>query len=54
VVRAGREASVPFEQVVPGDLVVIRSGERIPVDGVIRHGASTVDGSLLNGEYAPV
>jgi Cu+-exporting ATPase len=54
VIRAGQEASIPIEQVVPGDLVVIRPGERIPVDGVIRDGASTLDESMLTGESAPV
>ncbi len=39
----------PSNRSCPGDLVVIRSGERIPVDGVIRDGASTVDGSMLIG-----
>jgi Cu+-exporting ATPase len=54
VIRGGREADVPVEQVAPGDLVLVRPGEKIPVDGVIRDGASAVDESMLTGESLPV
>ncbi len=54
LIRDGREVVVPADQVRPGDLVVIRPGERVPVDGVIRDGASTVDESMLTGESKPV
>jgi len=54
VIREGREGSIPIEHVRPGDVVVIRPGERIPVDGVVLEGASTVDESTLTGESAPV
>jgi P-type Cu+ transporter len=54
VIRAGVETSLPIDQVTPGDLVVIRPGERIPVDGAVRDGASSVDESMLTGESAPV
>ena len=54
VVRDGREADVPVEEVVPGDLVVVRPGEKVPVDGVVEQGASAVDESMLTGESLPV
>jgi len=54
VVRGGQELDVPVEEVVPGDLVVVRPGERIPVDGVVCEGASAVDESMLTGESLPV
>jgi Cu+-exporting ATPase len=54
VVREGREQDVPVAQVVPGDLVVVRPGERLPVDGVITEGGSAVDESMLTGEPMPV
>jgi Cu+-exporting ATPase len=54
VVKGEREMDVPVEEVVPGDLVVVRPGEKIPVDGVIEDGASAVDESMLTGESMPV
>ena len=54
VVRDGREADVPVEEVVPGDLVVVRPGEKIPVDGRVEDGRSAVDESMLTGESLPV
>jgi P-type Cu+ transporter len=54
VVRDGAEADVPVEQVVPGDVVLVRPGESIPVDGVVLDGRSAVDESLLTGESMPV
>ncbi|MBI3457252.1 MAG: copper-translocating P-type ATPase [Candidatus Rokubacteria bacterium] len=54
VVRDGREADIPVEAVQVGDLVVVRPGEKIPVDGVVREGASAVDESMLTGESLPV
>ena len=50
----GAERDVPVEQVRAGDVVVVRPGEQIPVDGVVRDGRSTVDESMLTGEPAPV
>ena len=52
--RQGNEFEIPAGQVVKGDLVVIRPGERIPVDGVVLEGASEVDESLITGESLPV
>jgi P-type Cu+ transporter len=54
VVRAGQELEVPVEEVVPGDLVLVRPGEKIPVDGIVREGESAVDESMLTGESLPV
>jgi heavy metal translocating P-type ATPase len=54
VVRDGREEEVPIEQVRPGDLVRVRPGESIPVDGEVVEGASGVDQSLVTGESIPV
>jgi Cu+-exporting ATPase len=52
--RGGVEVELPVEQVVVGDLVVIRPGERVPVDGEITEGRSHVDESLVTGESLPV
>ena len=54
VVRDGAEVDVPIEEVHVGDLVVVRPGERIPVDGVVFEGHSAVDESMLTGEPLPV
>ena len=54
VIRGGAEVEVPIADVHVGDEVVLRPGERIPVDGVVLRGASTVDESMLTGEPAPV
>jgi len=54
VVRDGAEVMVPVEQVVVGDLLRVRPGEKIPVDGEVVDGASAVDESMLTGESVPV
>jgi Cu+-exporting ATPase len=54
VVRDGREVDVPVEEVLVGDLVVVRPGEKIPVDGEITEGATAVDESMVTGESLPV
>ncbi|ODP31004.1 heavy metal translocating P-type ATPase [Pandoraea sp. ISTKB] len=51
---AASEVDVPLSQVKVGDWVVVRAGERVPVDGVIRDGASQLDESLLTGEPLPI
>jgi P-type Cu+ transporter len=54
VLRDGAEVDVPVAEVVAGDLVVVRPGDQIPVDGVVAAGASAVDESMLTGESLPV
>jgi len=54
VVRDGAEVDVPVEEVRVGDLVIVRPGERMPVDGVVVEGHSAVDESMLTGEPLPV
>jgi len=54
VLRAGEEREVPVEAVQPGEVVVVRPGERIPVDGEVIEGHATVDPSALTGEAMPV
>ena len=54
VVRDGAEADVPVDEVLHGDVVLVRPGERIPVDGQVASGQSAVDESMLTGESLPV
>ncbi len=54
VVRAGVDVEVPVDAVVPGELVRVRPGEKIPVDGVVVEGRSYVDESMITGEPVPV
>jgi Cu+-exporting ATPase len=54
VMRDGAETEVPVEEVAVGDIVIVRPGEKIPVDGVVVAGRSAVDESMLTGESLPV
>ncbi len=54
VVRDGQELDIALMQLVVGDLVIVRPGERVPVDGIVEEGASAVDESMLTGESIPV
>jgi P-type Cu+ transporter len=54
VVREGRESDVPVEDVRVGDVLVVRPGEKVPVDGVVVTGTSAVDEAMITGESVPV
>ena len=54
VLRAGVERDVDIAHVMPGEVVVVRPGERVPVDGTVLQGASAIDESMLTGESLPV
>ena len=54
VIRDGNEAQISVDDVQVGDLILVRPGERIPVDGIVRQGFSSVDESMITGESIPV
>ncbi|MDP3698960.1 MAG: heavy metal translocating P-type ATPase [Nanoarchaeota archaeon] len=54
VFRKGKELKIPIEQVVVGDMIIVKPGEKIPVDGMVVEGYSSVDESLVTGESMPV
>ncbi len=54
VVRGGMEVDIPPEELVPGDLMIVRPGAKVPTDGVVEEGISHLDESLLTGESMPV
>jgi len=54
VIRNGREVDLPIAEVVWGDIILVRPGEKIPVDGEIVDGVSTIDESMVTGESVPV
>jgi len=54
VIRDGGEMEIETEEVIPGDIVIVRPGEKIPVDGRVTEGSSAVDESMLTGESIPV
>ena len=53
VMRDGAEVMLPVESVLPDDIVAVRPGERLPVDGIVTEGASTIDESMLTGRKHP-
>lgn len=54
VIRNDEEMSIPLEEVVAGDIVIVKPGEKIPVDGIVVEGTSAIDESMLTGESIPV
>jgi Cu+-exporting ATPase len=54
VFRGGEEKQIPIEEVVTGDLIQVKPGERVPVDGIVREGYSSLDESMITGESIPV
>ena len=54
VIRDGKELEVPTADIVVGDLIRLRPGDKVPVDGVVTSGSSSVDESLITGESVPV
>jgi Cu+-exporting ATPase len=54
IIRDGKELDIPVETVEIGDLILVRPGEKIPVDGVVKEGYSSVDESMISGESIPV
>ncbi|WP_091689805.1 heavy metal translocating P-type ATPase [Methanococcoides vulcani] len=54
VIRNGEEIEVAVEDVVTGDIVVVRPGEKLPVDGIVTEGSSSIDESMITGESIPV
>ena len=54
VVRNGEEMNIPTDEVIPGDIVLVKPGTKVPVDGEVVEGSSSVDESMLTGESIPV
>jgi Cu+-exporting ATPase len=54
VIRDGKEMDIPVDEVLVGDIITVRPGEKIPVDGILREGKSAVDESMITGESVPV
>jgi Cu+-exporting ATPase len=54
VIRDGEEKEIPIEELQVGDLILVKPGERVPVDGIIREGHSSLDESMITGESIPV
>ncbi|AEI44753.1 heavy metal translocating P-type ATPase [Paenibacillus mucilaginosus] len=54
VIRDGQEMSIPVEDVLTGEILIVKPGEKVPVDGVVVEGVSSVDESMLTGESLPV
>ncbi|MEW6721760.1 MAG: copper-translocating P-type ATPase [Candidatus Micrarchaeota archaeon] len=53
VVRDGKEAEIPIKEVIVGDIIIVKPGDKIPVDGIVTEGSSSVDESMITGESIP-
>ena len=54
IIKSEKESEINIEDVVEGDLIIVRPGERIPVDGIITEGATSIDESMISGESIPI
>jgi Cu+-exporting ATPase len=54
IIRAGKEISLPIDDVKIGDIILVKPGEKIPVDGVVTKGATSIDESMISGEAIPI
>jgi Cu+-exporting ATPase len=54
IIENGTEKEIPIDEVIPGDIIVVRPGGKIPVDGVVTEGQTSIDESMLTGESMPV
>ena len=54
VIRKGKEIKIPVDDVIVGDIILVKPGEKLPVDGTIIEGHSSVDESMITGESIPV
>jgi len=54
IIENGEEREIPIDEVIPGDIIVVKPGAKIPVDGIVTEGHSSVDESMLTGESMPV
>ena len=54
IIRAGKEIEIPVDQVVVGDVIIVKPGQKIAVDGVIVEGSSSIDESMITGESMPI
>ncbi|MPQ43515.1 heavy metal translocating P-type ATPase [Clostridium tarantellae] len=54
IIRDNKEFSIPIEQVIVGDIIIVKPGEKLPVDGEVIEGATSIDESMLTGESIPV